>query len=182
MTSAPGAQGVSAPHQGNKSGWSTAAHWHGDITTPQSPADLPDDWDGTALPSRRVQEASNSFILGEKQNEREGGGISRDQKAPKTCFQLCPSTPDRHGPDARLREWEPLQNLTPVYPGLLRCCRTLRFKFECTFYPPSPLALLLENVPLTRSFHQRSSPRPLLSPLPLTILIFYYFSLEETCK
>lgn len=50
-----------------------------------------------------------------------------------------------------------------------------------TFSPPPSPALLLGNVRLTHSFNQRSSPRP-PSPLPLMILIFYNFSLEETCK
>lgn len=39
-----------------------------------------------------------------------------------------------------------------------------RLKFVCTLYPPSSLALLLENMQLTHSFSQRSRSRPLSFP------------------
>lgn len=165
-------------------------HWHGAITTPGAL------WTFFLIiwHSRhrhqlvsccRVQNGSNPFILGEKQNKR--GEISRTRKSLKTHFQVFPSVSDSDSLDMGLREGESLQSITLVYPGLLelnpvarwvRHCRTLHksfhrhthqgqvtgLKFVCTLYPPSSFALLLENTQLTHSFNQRSSPRPLSFP------------------
>jgi len=66
-----------------------------------------------------------------KKKEEKSGGT---KKAPKSRFQVFPSTSDSQSLDAWLREGGPLQNIALFYPGLLehrqvaqraRSCRML---------------------------------------------------------
>lgn len=161
MTSAPGVQGVSAPHRGNKSRWSTTAgsvasqspaRGHHEITTPWSPAGRMAQWaradvllQGTKTVPTHSTRARNRM----REEEEKSGGT---KKAPETHFQVFPST-------SHCRNQTGLK-----FVSILPC-------FSAGEHAGSP----------THSI--RGAVQGLfLSPLPLTILIFYYFSLEETCK
>lgn len=69
------------------------------------------------MPCHRVPNESNPFIPGERMREKEKSAWTK--KAPKTRFQVFPSTSESRILDVCLREGEPLQNITLFYPGLL---------------------------------------------------------------
>lgn len=163
MTSAPGVQGVSAPHRGNKSRWSTTAgsvasqspaHGHHEITTPWSPAGgtaqralAPADvlLQGTKTVPTHSTQARNRM----REEEEKSGGT---KKAPETHFQVFPSTSG--------------------------CCNQTGLKFVSIL----PCFSAGEHAGSPTHSIRGAVQGLFLSPLPLTILIFYYFSLEETCK